>query len=127
MPAGIILFGSMVAGGIGSAFNSNSAGAIKNACDNWSQSEEQYKKTLKKWQDIIKDQSLLLTEAKQLGQDLVLSSITYKNSLKNLKDKYRKQEASYIIGLAIFIFIILLALLFKYFNVIPSIWKYITK
>lgn len=127
MPIGALLFGSMIAGGIGSAFNSNSAGAIKNACDNWSKAEEQYKKTLQDWQDVIKDQSLLIFQAKQIGKDLVLSSITYKNSLNNLKDKYKQQETSYIIGLAIFIFVVLISLLFKYFNVIPLIWNYITK
>ena len=127
MPIGTILFGSMIAGGIGSAFNSNSAAAIKNACDSWYTTEQQYKKTLQDWQDVIKNESLLIYQAKKIGQDLVLSSVTYKNSLNNLKDKYKQQETSYIIGLAIFIFIVLLSLLFKYFNVIPSIWNYITK
>lgn len=127
MPLGAILFGSMVAGGVASAFSSNSASAISTACDNWDQYEKQYKETLSNWNDIIKGEYTNKTAARDLGISLSLQAIKYKNALSNLKDKYKQQETSYIIGLAIFIFVVLISLLFKYFNVIPSIWNYITK
>ena len=127
MPLGTILFGSMVAGGVASAFSSNSAGAINTACNNWDKYEAQYKKTLNNWNNIIKNEFQNSYDARQLGISLALQTIEYKNALSNLKDKYKHQETSYIIGLGIFIFVVLLSLLFKYFNVIPSIWNYITK
>ena len=127
MPLGTILFGSMIAGGVASAFNSNSASAISDACDNWDQYEKQYKKTLNDWNTIIKNEYVNISGARDLGISLSLQAIKYKSSLNNLKDKYKQQETSYIVGLGIFIFIVLLSLLFKYFNVITSIWNYITK
>ncbi len=127
MPLGTILFGSMVAGGVASAFNSNSASAIRTSCDNWDQYEQQYKETLNGWNTVINKEYQNITAARNLGISLSFQAIQYKNALNNLKDKYKQQETSYIIGLAIFIFVVILSLLFKYFNVIPSIWNYITK
>ena len=44
-----------------------------------------------------------------------------------LKETFKKKKESQLIGLSVFTFILVLSLLFKYFNVIPNIWNFIVK
>ena len=122
---GDIFLGVMVAGGIGGALAGNSSGKIKNACNQWQQTLDEYNHFACEWKNILNSGNMDLAEVKVLNTSLVDLGNNYKEGLLQMKDTFRQQELATVIGIVILIFIILISFLFKYFNVYGMVWNFI--
>lgn len=116
----------MIAGSVGSTINDSYSNVI-DTCQALNNIEDKQKDLDKFWTNTI---SKVNFDANALNE--------FKNGLQNhavqtgiatvmLKETFKKKKESQLIGLSIFTFILVLSLLFKYFNVIPNIWNFIVK
>ena len=117
--------GLMIAGGIAGSISGNSAGSVSNACKQWQGTLDNYNKFACNWKNIINSGNINLDEVKQLNTGFIDESNNYKEGLSKMKDAFKQQELSTVIGISILIFIILISLLTRYFNVYGMIWSFI--
>lgn len=122
---GDVLMAGMLIGAIGGAIKNNSASAIKDACSGFSQQNEKLNDSINTWTKITQDQSLLNSQLKKFGATLTNDLVFYKQKKLDIHAAFRQQEKDTMVIISIFIFVIILSLLMKYFNVYGNIWKII--
>jgi hypothetical protein len=122
---GDLLLAGMLIGGIGGAIKNNSADSIKNACDGFSDANKQLEENLQTWTKITADADLLHAQATDFGNTITGHLDFYKQKRLDIHDAFRQQELETMIIIAVFIFIIILTLLMRYFNVYGNIWNLI--
>ena len=125
--AGEIFMGLMVAGGVAGSIAGNTASTVSNACNQWQEALDNYNTVACKWKNILENVQLQIYMAQQLNEELAEKGTDYKVALSKMKDAFRQQELSTVIGISILIFIILVSFLMRYFNVYGMIWSFIVK
>lgn len=119
------LFALMVAGGVTSALINNSSGEIENSCKNYNDAIKNYQEETKKWTGRVQQAGRDIQKIKDANSTLASNISDYKIQLNYLRNHFRQKFNINLIGLSIFVFIMILSLLIKYFKVIPNIWNFI--
>jgi type II secretory pathway component PulF len=125
MSFGLFMMGGMIAGAIGGAIKNNSSENIDDACSAFNKANQELEKTLKHWEKITKDEALLEASAAELGETLTKNADFYNEKKNQIHDAFREQEIITMATIGVFIFIIIIALLIKYFNIYENIWNLI--
>ena len=119
------LLALMVAGGVTSALINNSSGEIENSCKNYNDAIKNFQQETKQWTGLVQRANKDAQKVKDANGTLASNISDYKIQLNYLRDHFRKKFNINLIGLSIFVFIMMLSLLLKYFKVIPNIWNFI--
>jgi len=120
---GTFMLISMFVGGVGGAIKNNTSGQINKACSDWSSSQEIYNKTTKDWTDILNKQNIAKDEMQSIGEGLRNMYVNNVAAKKQLVDVFKLQEFITIVILCIFIFVMILMYLLKYFGIYSKIWN----
>jgi hypothetical protein len=120
-----LLLAGMVIGAVGGAIKDNSGAAIDNACGEFDKANKSLNDTIQKWKNIINDEKRIQVEIQKFGEALTANLHFYQAKKNDIHDAFRQQEFMTMILIGIFIFIIIITLLMKYFNVYENIWNFI--
>ena len=124
MPLGLIMMGGMVLSGFTSSVISSTKG-IDDACNTLSTVTNNYQQTKKAWNTALTAAGGLKEEAKQQAQELVNAYSGYKDALKKQKELFQAKQTMTDIWIGVFVLVLLLNLLFKYFNIYGLIYDII--
>lgn len=126
MEFGAAMMIGMIAGSVSSTVNDSYSNVI-DTCQALNNIEDKQKNLDAFWKDttgkVIFDTNALNEFTNGLQNHAVQTGI----ATVMLKETFKKKKESQLIGLSVFTFILVLSLLFKYFNVIPNIWNFIVK
>lgn len=127
----IFTFGAVMLIGMGTGLAGQAAlDSSKNViqtCNSIEKAKEIQNNVETEYTKLIKDSNIIETNLNNYLTTLGSQKQTFKamtSASKKFSDIDRNAK---ILGLSIFLFVIVLSLLLKYFNVIPNIWNYITK
>ncbi len=120
----MIMMGGMVLSGFTGSVISSQKG-ITDACNTLSDVTNNYQKTKNAWNTALNATGGLKEEAKQQAQDLVNAYGGYKDALKQQKELFQAKQTMTDIWIGIFVLVLLLNLLFKYFNIYGLIYDII--
>lgn len=124
---GEILMGAMMFGGFMSAGVQGAANSTVNlddTCNQIASAKERLSQVEKTYQDLLSSDVEL-----ELAIDNYKAAVgNHKHNtqflLQSLKNNFKQQELANLIGLSTFVFILVLTLLLKKFNIIKNIWNY---
>ena len=122
---GDLMLISMAAGTAMTAFISSSKG-VKDSCDNWKKSLEQYNDTKKSWESVLQTQGRVDSEIKEYTQKLATLQNNIKMANKISEKAFIKKRNQIIITMVLTIFSVLIILLLRKFDVYKNIWNLIT-
>lgn len=94
--------------------------AINNAKENQSKVESQY-------EILMKAVGSLDEEIKNYNTSLVTHASQMKSATKILKENFKQTQLKNIISLSVFLLVLVLGFIFKYFNVFGNLWNFFTK
>lgn len=123
---GIIMMLGMGAGlGTNAALDSSintqkTCDAINTAKDNQSKVESQYK-------ILMKAVGSLDEEIQTYNNSLATHASQMKQATKYLKENFNQTQLKNIISLSVFLLVLVLGFIFKYFNVFGNLWNFFTK
>jgi len=124
MVVGLIMMGGMVLSGFTSSVISATKG-IGDACNTLSTVTNNYQQTKTAWNTALAATGGLKQEAKKQAQELVTAYSGYKDALKKQKELFQAKQMVTDIWIGIFVLVLLLNLLFKYFNIYGLIYNII--
>lgn len=117
---------AMMAGAIASAASSSLANSTTNveaACKARNDANKKYDDMTKKWANLLNGEEANETQAEEFANDLEQQTrLTYAGT-QALKATYNQQKFAKVIQLCLFIFILILVLLLKYFKIPQKIWN----
>ena len=116
----------MIAGSVSSTINDSYSNVI-DTCQAINNIEDKQKKLDAFWTDTIGNVNFDANALNEFTNGLQNHAVQTGIATVMLKETYKKKKESQLIGLSVFTFILVISLLFKYFNVIPNIWNFIVK
>ena len=116
----------MIAGSVSSTVNDSYSNVI-DTCQALNNIEDKQKDLDKFWNGVTSKINLETDTLKQFTNGLQNHAVQTGIATVMLKETFKKKKQSQLIGLSVFTFILVLSLLFKYFNVFPNIWNFIVK
>ena len=116
----------MFAGAVSSTIN-DSFGNVEDTCAALKNSKDQLDKLDKNWTNIIKNMDKIEQNIDSFNNGIQNSAIMTASATIMLKKTFEKKKQSQLIGLSVFTFVLIMTLLFKYFNIFGNIWNLITK
>lgn len=122
---GDFLMMAMIVGAIGGAVRNNTGSSISDTCQAFEDSRNQFNKTKSDWQKILSNQQDIKQKALEFRTTLVQNINDYQARQKELVENYKIQEVIVISTIAIFIFMVIVLFLLRYFNVYGNIWDLI--
>lgn len=122
---GYIMFGGAILGGATQGVLDAYKG-ISDACNNLDQATNDYQSTKEAWKSVFQDGITNETDVTTLNQNLNTEYANYKTALKAQVDSFKKKQFIINIFNGLFIFVIILTLLFKYFKIYDKIWNLFT-
>lgn len=100
---------------------------VQNTCDQIDKAQENLKEITDSYKKLLANEQLAQHEI----DDYIINVGAHKHNTEvvtqNLKDSFRQEELRRDISLAIFLFVLILFLLFKKFNIFGNIWNLIVK
>ena len=116
----------MIAGSVSSTINDSYSNVI-DTCQALNNIEDKQKKLDAFWKDTTSKVNLDTNALNEFTNGLQNHAVQTGIATVMLKETFKRKKQSQLIGLSVFTFILVLSLLFKYFNVIPNIWNFIVK
>lgn len=116
----------MIAGSVSSTVNDSYSNVI-DTCQALNNIEDKQKNLDAFWKDTTGKVNLDTNALNEFTNGLQNHAVQTGIATVMLKETFKKKKESQLIGLSVFTFILVLSLLFKYFNVIPNIWNFIVK
>lgn len=122
---GAMLIG-MGAGLVGNAALDSTVN-VQNTCNQIDAAQQNLNKITDTYKKLLANESLAEHEINDYITNVGLHKHNTEFLTKYLKDSFRQQQLRQEVSLAIFLFVLILFLLFKKFNVFGNIWNLITK
>jgi hypothetical protein len=116
----------MIAGSVSSTVNDSYSNVI-DTCQALNNIEDKQKNLDAFWKDTTGKVNLDTNALNEFTNGLQNHAVQTGIATVMLKETFKKKKESQLIGLSVFTFILVLSLLFKYFNVFPNIWNFIVK
>lgn len=116
----------MIAGSVSSTVNDSYSNVI-DTCQALNNIEDKQKDLDKFWTGVTSKINLDTNALNEFTNGLQNHAVQTGIATVMLKETFKKKKQSQLIGLSVFTFILVLSLLFKYFNVFPNIWNFIVK
>lgn len=126
MEFGAAMMIGMIAGSVSSTVNDSYSNVI-DTCQALNNIEDKQKNLDAFWKDTTGKVNLDTNALNEFTNGLQNHAVQTGIATVMLKETFKKKKESQLIGLSVFTFILVLSLLFKYFNVIPNIWNFIVK
>lgn len=117
---------AMMAGAMASAASSgleNSVNNVEAACKARNDANNKYNDMTKKWANILNGEEANETQAEGFATDLEQQTRLTYAATQALKATYDHQKFVKVIQMCLFIFILILVLLLKYFKIPQKIWN----
>lgn len=123
---GVAMMIGMIAGSVSSTLNDSYSNVI-DTCQALNNIEDKQDKLDSFWKGTLSKVILDTNALNEFTNGLQNHAVQTGIATVMLKETFKKKKESQLIGLSVFTFILVLSLLFKYFNVIPNIWNFIVK
>lgn len=123
---GVAMMIGMIAGSVSSTLNDSYSNVI-DTCQALNNIEDKQDKLDSFWKGTLSKVNLDTNALNEFTNGLQNHAVQTGIATVMLKETFKKKKESQLIGLSVFTFILVLSLLFKYFNVIPNIWNFIVK
>ena len=124
------LGGAMLIGmGAGLAGNAalDSTVNVQNTCNQIDSAQENLNKITDSYKKLLANERLAQHEIDEYSKNVGAHKHNTRILTQYLKDSFKQQQLRREVSLAIFLFVLILFLLFKKFNVIGNIWNLIVK
>jgi hypothetical protein len=123
---GVAMMIGMIAGSVSSTINDSYSNVI-DTCQALNNIEDKQKDLDKFWAGVTSKINFNTNALNEFTNGLQNHAVQTGIATVMLKETFKIKKQSQLIGLSVFTFILVLSLLFKYFNVFPNIWNFIVK
>ena len=124
MAEAILMIGGMVAGGLVNTLNDSFAN-VEDTCKALSSAKEELSNMTNNWKKILTTEAKATAQLESFHESITTQGQMIAATSIGLKETFKQKKEASILGFSVAIFIMILSLLFKYFNVIPNIWNLI--
>lgn len=121
----IMLFG-MVAGLVTNAGLDSTVNTQK-ACDQIDKAKQNRSDVESQYENLIKQVGSLDENIKAYNESLVIHRSSMRSATKILKETFKQTQLKNIISLCVFLIVLILGFIFKYFNVFGNLWNFFVK
>ena len=121
----IMLFG--MAAGLATNAGLDSSINTQKACDQVDKAKQNQSDVESQYENLIKQVGSLDENIKNYNESLVIHKSSMISATKILKENFKQTQLKNIISLSVFLLVLVLGFIFKYFNVFGNLWNFFTK
>ena len=122
---GLMMLGAVLGGATSSVISSTNG--INNACNELDNANNTYNSTKEQWSSVIEEEYANVQITEKLNKDLNSQYSTYKSALQSQIKLHKSRKLQMDIFAGVFIVVLILILLLKYFKVYKLIWSFFVK
>jgi len=113
--------------GLGTNAALDSSVNTQKTCDAINTAKENQSKVESQYEILMKAVGSLDEEIENYNTSLVTHASQMKSATKILKENFKQTQLKSIISLSVFLLVLVLGFIFKYFNVFGNLWNFFTK